>query len=90
MSTEDKSKLLRFPCSYPLKVMGRNTEEFRSAVEEILGKHVPCDKEVIFSRHVSSGDRYLSITATFVIESEEQLVALYKELHEHELVLMTL
>ena len=90
MATEDKSTPFQFPCPYPLKVMGRNTSEFYSAVSAIVEKHIAPGNEITYSSRTSSGEKYLSITATFSAESQEQLYALYKELNEHNLVLMTL
>ncbi len=90
MATEDKSTLFQFPCSYPLKVMGRNTVEFYSAVSAIVEKHVAAGNGITYASRTSSGEKYLAITATFAAESEVQLYALYKELNEHDLVLMTL
>lgn len=87
---ESKEKLFQFPCSYPLKVMGRNTNEFYSVVSAIIEKYVGWNGSVAYSSRLSSGEKYLSVTATFWMESEEQLSAIYKELNEHELVLMTL
>ena len=90
MATEDKDEPFRFPCAYPLKVMGRNTNEFYSVVSAIVEKHVAGGGEVTYSSKTSSGDKYISITATFSAESREQLNALYKELAESNLVLMAL
>lgn len=85
----DEKKLLTFPCSFPLKVMGKNTNEFYSVVSAIVERHVT-GSEIAYTVRTSSGDKYMSITATFSAESEEQLEALYKELSEHRLVIMTL
>jgi len=83
------STCMKFPCSFPLKVMGHNTREFESAVREILGRHLgPVPVE--FSSQLSRAGKYLSITATFTATSREQLDALYRELNGHELVVMTL
>jgi hypothetical protein len=90
MAAEDKDELFNFPCTYPLKVMGRNTNEFYSVVSAIVEKHVAPGTEITYSTRTSSGDKYISITATFPAESQEQLYALYKELGESNLVLMTL
>ena len=90
MATEDKGELFQFPCSYPLKVMGRNTNEFYSVVSAIVEKHVAGTGEITYTARTSSGAKYLSITATFSAQSREQLYALYKELNESGLVLMTL
>jgi putative lipoic acid-binding regulatory protein len=46
--------------------------------------------QISSSRRLSSGDKYLSLTVTFTAQSREQLDSLYRELHAHELVLMTL
>ncbi len=82
----DKEKLMTFPCSFPLKVMGENTSEFYSVVCTIIEKHVGANSEVAYSVRTSSGEKYMSITATFSARSEEQLAALYKELGEHRLI----
>ena len=65
MATEDKDEPFRFPATYPLKVMGRNTNEFYSVVSAIVEKHVAGGGEVTYSSKTSSGDKYISITATF-------------------------
>lgn len=87
MKKSDSS--IHFPCSFPLKVMGLNTETFASAVTVIFEKHVG-PGQISYSRRLSSGGKYLSITATFTARSKDQLNALYLELNDHDLVLMTL
>ena len=78
-----------FPCSFPLKVMGLNTEAFAVAVKTIFRKHLD-PAPVSYASQLSSSGKYLSITATFTATSKEQLDALYRELNAHELVVMTL
>ena len=51
---------------------------------------LPAGDEIVWSSRASSGQKYLSMTATLLMHSEEQLIALYQELNEHELVLTTL
>ena len=81
---------LQFPCSFPLKVMGENTEAFHAVVEAILVKHLTAEEEILFSSRTSAGDKYRSITATFTARSRKQLDDIYRELHAHPKVLMTL
>ena len=83
------SDRLRFPCMFPLKVMGHNTEVFEQAVRAIVQKHLGA-AVVQFTGRQSSGSTYRSITATFQATSREQLDSLYRDLNGHELVLMTL
>ncbi len=80
---------LQFPCPFSIKVMGPNSEAFALAVSDIFSRHLASD-QLSYSRRLSSGDKYLSLTGTFTARSREQLDALYRELHAHELVLMTL
>lgn len=75
---------------YPLKIMGRNTEEFRATVESIIGKHVPESTGVCYSSRLSSGGKYLSITANFLAESQEQLKGIYADLASNSSVLIAL
>ncbi len=82
--------LLRFPCSYPLKVVGRNANKFHASVSAIIERHVTQGEKVVYSTRLSSQDKYMSITATFTANSREQLSAIYEELNSHDLVLITL
>ena len=86
---ENENQILKFPCLFPLKVMGLNNEAFSSAVMAIFRKHLGPD-QLSSSSRTSSGEKYLSITVTFMAESRTQLDAIYEELNAHELVLMTL
>ena len=79
-----------FPCSFPLKAFGRNSDEFEALVVEIVRRHVPDLDDSAVSSRTSSGDAYRSVTATFMAHSREQLDALYSDLSQHEQVLMVL
>jgi len=69
--------------------MGHNIDAFEAAVRAIFNGHL-FDTHIVFARQLSSGGKYLSITATFTAMSREQLDATYRELNAHELVVMTL
>ena len=85
----DQEDLLAYPCTFPLKVVGLNTESFERAVREVVRKHLG-DIVVEYEARMSSEGKYLSVTATFAAESREQVEAIYRELKGHELVVMTL
>ena len=89
-TVKERANLLRFPCSFPLKVLGQNTNAFHAMVSTIIEKHIAEGAEVTYFTRLSSGDKYMSITATFMAQSQEQLSAIYEELNQHELVLITL
>ena len=81
---------LQFPCTFPVKVMGRNSEEFHAIVLSVFEKHLPSLEDAAITRRLSNSDKYLSLTITFQAQSKEQLNEIYEELNGHELVLMTL
>jgi putative lipoic acid-binding regulatory protein len=90
MNNNETDSLFQFPCVFPIKVMGKNTDELYPVVSAIMEKHVPGLNGVIFESRLSSRDKYLSITVTFTAQSRAQLDAIYLDLNRHEMVLMTL
>jgi putative lipoic acid-binding regulatory protein len=82
--------LFEFPCDFPLKVMGRKSDDFRSLVLGIVQKHAgPIAPEKIEERPSKDGT-YLGLTFTFTAQSRDQLDALYRELTACERVLVVL
>jgi len=84
------SKLLTFPCKFPIKVMGANQAGFESLVLEIIQKHASIAAEELVSTRLSRGGRFLSLTVHILAQSQDQLDAIYRELSAHERVLMML
>jgi putative lipoic acid-binding regulatory protein len=85
-----EATLMKFPHDYPLKVMGRNTDDFRSIVLGIVQKHMgPVDASKIEERPSRDGT-YLGLTCIVVATSKAQLDALYMELTTCERVLVAL
>ncbi len=92
MAFEEKRdrEALQFPLSYPLKVIGKNTNEFYAVVSSIIENHLDTAEQVTYHTKASSGGKYLSVTATFLARSREHLDTIYLDLNKQELVLMTL
>jgi uncharacterized protein len=82
--------LFNFPCDFPLKVMGRRTDDFRSIVLGIVQKHAGAIGAAQIEERPSKDGNYLSLTCTFSAQSREQLDALYRELTSCERVLIVL
>jgi len=78
-----------FPLIFPLKVIGRNADDFEGFVVSVVKTHAPLSEHTVTTRP-SQGGKYLAVTVTFVAESREQLDAIYQELSSHERVLITL
>ena len=79
-----------FPCSFPIKVFGKDEDEFETLIVSIIRHHVPDLQAENINSRLSDGGKYLAVTATFIADSLEQLDALYMELSAHDRVLMVL
>ncbi len=90
MADEDNATLLEFPCSFPIKVMGRDQESFRSAAIELVTRHVGDIAGNAISTSLSRNGNFLSITITIEAQSQKQLDNIYNDLSSHEEVLVAL
>lgn len=77
---ENEESVIKFPCEFPIKAMGRATPELEIAVLEIMNRHVPDLGEGAVRTRKSRNGNYLSITVTIQARSREQLDAIYMEL----------
>ena len=81
----EKAKL-KFPCEFPISVMGLNVPEYKEKIFVILKKHVPEVEEKDLITAFSANKKYCSLKTRFTAQSREQMDELYKELTAHELV----
>jgi len=81
---------MNFPCVFPVKVMGVNSDDFESLVLEIIQKHVSISTDAMVTSRLSRNGRFLSVTVHINADSQEQLDSIYRELSAHEKVLMML
>jgi uncharacterized protein len=82
--------LLKFPCPFPIKMMGRDTEEFRATARTLVERHTgPINDEAI-NEALSRKGNFVSITITVIALSQEQLDDIYRDVSSHEAVLMAL
>lgn len=86
----DEESLLKFPCDFPIKVMGRAEGDFRLTVVEIVRRHAPDLAEEAVTVRESRGANYLAVTVTVRATSREQLDNIYRELTAHQQVMMAL
>jgi len=85
-----EESLLTFPCEFPIKIMGRASENFETDVIAIVRKHAPDLSEAAISTRPSGKGNYIAITVTVNATSKEQLDNIYLELNAHNAVVMTL
>jgi hypothetical protein len=84
MGCEQDETLLRFPCSFPIKAMGRREHGIEAIVIEIVTRHAPeTDAEALRSR-LSRNGNWVSVTVVIEAQSKRQLDAIYHDLSAHE------
>lgn len=89
--TEEKQSLLKFPCSFPIKIMGINDNSLIAEVTAVVAKHcTDFDPEDDIKIVPSSKGNYISVTATINATSQQQIDSIYLALNKHELVKFTL
>jgi uncharacterized protein len=75
-----------FPCSFPIKAMGRAEDGFEALVVEIVRRHAPDLDPAAVTQRASSGGKWLAVTVTIEAQSRAQLDAIYRDLTAHESV----
>lgn len=79
---------LEFPGDHPVKVMGRNTPEFRAQVLAVLAEG-PAPAPAVAER-ISRDGGFVSLSIVVRVESRDELDTLYRRLHATGLVLYSL
>ena len=70
---------LEFPCEFPIKMMGRDTPEFR-ALRWRLSRSTPGDRDdEPVQAAVSRNERFVSVTVTITATSQQQLDDIYRD-----------
>ena len=81
---------IKFPCSFPIKMMGRDTPEFRSTARAIVEKYACAVADEAVQAALSRNGNFVSVTVTIVATSQEQLDKIYHDATAHDDVLMAL
>jgi uncharacterized protein len=84
MSNHASKPKLKFPCEFPLKVIGLEAPDFEALVVGIVKKHVPDLDDRETSSRLSSNKKYRSVTFQFIAKTREQMDDLYRELTSNE------
>ncbi|MBV8803587.1 MAG: DUF493 domain-containing protein, partial [Sinobacteraceae bacterium] len=86
----DQPSPLQYPTDYPIKVLGRPSDEFRARVHATMLRHAPKLDASRVTERLSENANFLSISYVIVAESSEQVIALVNDLKATEGVLTIL
>lgn len=82
--------LIEFPCAFPIKVMGETQDIFSETIITLIQSILPEFNAGNVDMRASSGGKYISLTCTVTVISQEQLDNVYRLLTAHPLVKYTL
>lgn len=77
--TEDAPKI-EFPCDYPIKVVGRQSEDFESIVLSVIKQHAELSPGTDIEPVPSSKGTFVSLRLSIIATGELQLKSMYEAL----------
>ncbi len=85
-----REEVLKFPTSFPVKVMGKAQDGFVNAITDLAKQFDPTYDASTVELRSSEGGNYLGVTVTITATSREQLDNLYRALTSHPMVKVAL
>ena len=85
-----KKTLIDFPCYFPVKIIGTNSETLIHDIELIVLQHFPSHTDEKFTYKKSGKSNYLAITVSVLATNQDMLDEFYKEISKHPEVKMVL
>ena len=82
--------LIDYPSRFPLKVFGNYSDDLETIVLELVRARCPEAEHIEVRRRSSKGGKYLALTLTFTVHSQQQLEEIYRDLYDCEHVVMSL
>ena len=90
MTESESDTLLQFPCSFPIKLMGRADADFGDTAVALIEQHVGTVAAESVQINKSRNGNFVSVTVTIQAQSQEQLDSIYHDLSNHEEILVAL
>lgn len=90
LMADQEESLIKYPCDFPIKVMGKSVDGYESAIANIVLQFDPGFNVATIERRPSKNGNYLGLTVTVSVHSREQLDELYRTLSTHPMVSVVL
>jgi putative lipoic acid-binding regulatory protein len=85
-----QESLIEYPCTFPIKVMGLQSEGFTQAMTEIVQRFDPGWQSGGLEERSSSNGKYLGLTFHVYVNNREELDGLYLAFTSHPMVKVVL
>ena len=90
MSEDGETGLQSYPCSFPIKIMGRDTPAFRQLAVAVVEQHAGKIEADAVRVAPSRNGTFTAVTITIDATSKDQLDRIYQDLTAQEEVLFAL
>jgi putative lipoic acid-binding regulatory protein len=77
---EPEAPKIEFPCAYPIKVLGRSSEDYEALIIEVFERHAPGFDQQTITARVSRKGTFTALTITITATGPDQLEALHQDL----------
>lgn len=85
-----QESLIKFPCDFPIKVMGETHDDFTHEIIKTILRLAPQFEADKIEMRGSSGGKYISLTCMVYVTSKPQLDDIYRALTSHPMVKVVL
>ncbi len=82
--------LIEYPSLFPLKVFGKPDDELEATVLGLVKIRCPQAEHIEVSKRASKNGKYVALTLTFMVYSQQQIRDIYEDLYDCEHVVMSL
>ncbi len=82
--------LIEYPSRFPLKVFGKPDDELEAIVLGLVKTRCPQAEHIEVSQRASKNGKYVALTLTFTVYSQQQIKDIYQDLYDCEHVVMSL
>ena len=83
MAEDSSESLIKFPCNFPIKVIGEAHQDFIQIIVTIIKEHTHDFIEKKIESKMSSESNFISLTCTVYVTSKQQLDLIYEDLSSH-------
>ena len=77
MDIPKEESLIKYPCHFPIKIVGLYSSNYKEIVMALVRVHAPDVSDEQVKERYSKNKKYLSLSITVNAQSREQLDAIY-------------
>ena len=90
--SEEKSleSLINFPCEFPIKILGKDSDVFENTVSQIMAKYDQKYSKIKVKKNNSKNKNYIALTWVVNVDNQDELDNIYRDLSKNKNILFVL